>query len=81
MNTIQCGTRVARHRGFARLFEGEKRVGDKIFHIVKNSAVKQKLVFFGSYAVSMYNNPRRRGTVPDFDLLSPEPKHIGRDHG
>ena len=60
---------------FARKFEGDKRAGDKIFHIIKTSAIHQKLVFFGSYATSVYNvASRRTSREPDFDLLSPDPK-------
>ena len=61
-------------RHFARKFEGGIGTGDKIFRIVKNSAAKQQLVFFGSYAASMYSGTGRKRKIPDFDLLSPDPK-------
>ena len=62
-------------RSFARRFEGKRGTASKVFRIVKDSAIQQKLVFFGSYAASVYNtSSKRKRREPDFDLLSPEPR-------
>jgi hypothetical protein len=60
---------------FEREFSG---INDKskIYEIIKKIAVKEKLVFFGGYSLSLYNNYYKKiklHNYPDFDLLSNNP--------
>jgi hypothetical protein len=51
----------------------------KIFEVVKNSLISQGVVFFGSFANTLYsqympkNLKKKLQTIPDFDVLSNEP--------
>lgn len=76
---------------FMRDFEGDPAIEKTLYTIVKNSIIKQKLVFIGGYASSLYgkymNEHERKKVVdennPDFDALSEDPKasanHIKKD--
>ena len=62
---------------FQREFEGDTENKSKIFNITKNSFINQGLVFFGSYAFSLYNKYMKskwnEKEIPDFDVISIEP--------
>lgn len=62
---------------FQREFEGDTENKSKIFNIAKNSFINQGLVFFGSYAFSLYNKYMKskwnEKEIPDFDVISIEP--------
>ena len=61
---------------FMRDFEGEKDKQDKIYSTVRNSIIKQGLIFFGGYASSLYgkympdSQKKQIADIPDFDVLS-----------
>ena len=73
---------------FMRDFEGNKELGETVYMIVKNSIIKQGLVFFGGYACSLFQrylplNNNENGTrknkkqmkqAPDFDALAEKPE-------
>ena len=73
---------------FMRDFEGNKELGETVYTIVKNSIIKQGLVFFGGYACSLFQrylplNNNENGTrknkkqmkqAPDFDALAEKPE-------
>lgn len=65
---------------FMREFEEDKKEENRIYHVVRDSAIAQGLVFFGGYAASLYSRhmsaEQRRllKDSPDFDVLSEEPK-------
>ena len=51
----------------------------KLFYLLRNIFIEQKLIFFGSYAGSLYSKymPKTRtyrSNIPDFDVLSETPK-------
>lgn len=69
------------HLNFMRTFEGSQEDARNIYHIVKNTAIDQELVFFGGYASEVYSKymPKQYRTQyknknPDFDLLSDDPE-------
>ena len=78
---------------FMRDFEGNPEIEETLYNNVKNSIIKQKLVFFGGYASSLYtkyspvnvkiNIIKKEKSIPDFDVLSEDPKktalHIKHD--
>ena len=45
-----------------------------IFDTIKNIIVKEELVIFGSYALTIYRKNNKYNSYPDFDLLSITPK-------
>ena len=67
---------------FMRDFEGDPTIEKNLYTTVKNSIIKQKLVFIGGYANSLYgkymNEHDQKKIVennnPDFDALSEDPK-------
>lgn len=66
---------------FMRKFEGSQEDAHSIYHIVKNTAIDQDMVFFGGYASEVYSKymPKQSRTQyknkhPDFDLLSDDPE-------
>lgn len=73
-----------RHHEIQRAFEESKKLNDedirKIFYIVRDSFIDQGLVFFGSFAGSLYmkqmksKDRRAMKQVPDFDVLAEEPE-------
>ena len=60
-----------------RLFGGQDAETKKLFHVLRTTFAKQKVVFFGALATSMYarqdSNIKDPPTVPDFDVLSMNP--------
>ena len=67
-------------KDFAREFENDtKEDSSKLYYIIKNSFIDQGLVFFGSYAISLYSkymNKKQQHLLkkyPDFDILSEDP--------
>ena len=61
---------------FMREFEGESALQDEIYTTVRNSIIKQGLIFFGGYASSLYGKymplkqRKQINDIPDFDVLS-----------
>lgn len=57
-----------------RLFGGHEAETKKLFHVLRTAFAKEKVVFFGALAASMYakRNSATKDipTVPDFDVLS-----------
>jgi len=57
---------------------------DLIFNTVKNSLIKQGVVFFGGYALSLYSRymptylKTKLKKYPDFDVLSEEPQKVSQ---
>lgn len=69
------------HMNFMRTFEGSQEDARSIYHIVKNTAIDQEMVFFGGYASEVYSKymPKQsriqyKNKHPDFDLLSDDPE-------
>lgn len=68
-------------KDFARKFENDTKEddSDKLYYIIRNSFIDQGLVFFGSYAISLYSKYMGRKEenflkkYPDFDILSEDP--------
>jgi hypothetical protein len=67
-------------KDFARKFENDtKEDSDKLYYIIRNSFIDQGLVFFGSYAISLYSKYMGKKEenflkkYPDFDILSEDP--------
>ena len=67
-------------KDFARTFENNnKQDSDKIYYIIRNSFIDQGLIFFGSYAMSLYSKYMSKKEqnfltkYPDFDILSEDP--------
>jgi hypothetical protein len=64
---------------FIRKFEESSINSHTIYNIVKNSIIKQKLVFFGGFAIYAYGkylSPKDKKLLikyPDFDILSIDP--------
>lgn len=64
---------------FQRPMEDEEKIND-IYETVKNTLIKEGVVFFGSYAISYYSQymPKKLRKkiqhIPDFDVLSHHPK-------
>ena len=67
------------HTKIQRPYEGNKKNGNYLFKIVKNSFIDQGLVFFGGYANLLYskymskNIKQKIKAIPDFDVLSEDP--------
>jgi hypothetical protein len=68
---------------FMRDFEGDKELGQTIYTIVKESIIKQELVFFGGYACSLFQRylplgnrtlKKKINQAPDFDALAENPE-------
>ena len=67
---------------FMRDFEGDEALGQTIYTIVKDSIIKQGLVFFGGYASSLFQQylsvqstqKNKMKQAPDFDALAENPK-------
>ena len=63
-------------------FKRNKNINNKyIFNIIKNIIIKEQLIIFGSYALSLYSKNSKSNLIndknnfyPDFDLLSNTPK-------
>lgn len=67
-------------KDFARIFENEDpENSNKLYFIIRNSIIDQGLVFFGSYAISLYSKYMGKKEenflkkYPDFDILSEDP--------
>ena len=67
-------------KDFARIFENSnKEDNNKIYYIIRNSFIDQGLIFFGSYAISLYSKYMSKKEqnflkkYPDFDILSEDP--------
>jgi hypothetical protein len=60
----------------------DKKNEELIFNTVENSLIKQGVVFFGGYALSLYSrympnySKQKLENYPDFDVLSEEPHKI-----
>lgn len=57
---------------------GDAKEDRKLFYLLRNIFIEQKLIFFGSYAGSLYSKymPKTqayRSDIPDFDVLSETP--------
>ena len=67
------------HIKFIRDFEGDKKHVSELYSIVKDSLIKQGLVFFGAFACTLYGDrlpkhmQRQLKEVPDFDVLAIDP--------
>lgn len=66
---------------FMRDFEGDPVIENSLYNVVKNSIIKQKLVFIGGYASSLYakymnkdEHEKLEDNNPDFDALSEDPE-------
>jgi hypothetical protein len=65
---------------FMRDFEGNPEIEKSLYNNVKNSIIKQGLVFFGGFASSLYskymseNERKKIDSIPDFDVLAEDPK-------
>jgi hypothetical protein len=66
---------------FMRDFEGDPAIENSLYTVVKNSIIKQGLVFIGGYASSLYgkymSNAEQKkidSSSPDFDALADDPK-------
>lgn len=58
-----------------RPYEGDKNDKNKIYNIIRNTVIDEKMIFFGAYASSLYksyidNSLYDNNNVPDFDILS-----------
>lgn len=69
------------HKNFQREMSREnKHKQEEIFRVLKDILVKQNIVFFGGYALSLYSRympnyiNRQIQHIPDFDVLSENPK-------
>lgn len=65
---------------FARKFENDSKENmNKLYYITRNSFIDQGLIFFGSYAISLYSKymSKKEQSIfqkyPDFDILSEDP--------
>ena len=62
---------------FQRKMEGHENIN--IYDVIKNTFIKEKVVFFGGYAISLYSRympgklRHKFKKNPDFDVLSTEP--------
>lgn len=67
---------------FMRDFTGTKETNNQLYDIVKNTMIREGCVFIGGYATSLYgrymssNEKKQLLHVPDFDVLSIDPKSI-----
>jgi len=65
---------------FMRDFEGDPAIENSLYTTVKNSIIKQRLIFIGGYASSLYgkymsaNEKKKIESSPDFDALATDPK-------
>jgi len=66
---------------FLRSFEGSNKDAEDIYYIIRDSITDQGLVFFGGYANSLYSEymsvkekQKHMRKIPDFDVLSDDPK-------
>ena len=72
------------HINFMRDFTGNPELNNTLYEIVKDTLIDEGLVFIGGYASSLYgrympNNQRKQlQHVPDFDVLSENPKSTAR---
>jgi len=63
---------------FQRKMENKNNV-DTIYNVIKNTFIKEKVVFFGGYAISLYSKympnklKHKFKKYPDFDVLSIDP--------
>jgi hypothetical protein len=75
IENIKCNT-----INFMRDFEGDHSIEKSLYNTVKNAIIKQKLVFIGGYASSLYgkymsaNEAKKIASIPDFDALAKNPK-------
>jgi hypothetical protein len=65
---------------FQRNMENDSEYSNKLYYIIRDSLIKQGVVFFGGYASSLYskymskNKRRLVEQIPDFDVISEEPE-------
>ncbi len=75
IKNIKCNT-----INFMRDFEGDHAIEKTLYTTVKNAIIKQKLIFIGGYASSLYgkymsaNEQKKSDSIPDFDALAKDPK-------
>lgn len=67
---------------FQRKMENKEKTNvDTIYNIIRQTFIKEKVVFFGGYAISLYSEympsklKHKFTKYPDFDVLSNDPKH------
>lgn len=58
-----------------RPYEGDKNDKNKIYNIIRNTVIDEKMIFFGAYASSLYKTYINYSlydntNIPDFDILS-----------
>jgi hypothetical protein len=65
---------------FQRKMDNDSEYSNKLYYIIRDSLIKQGVVFFGGYASSLYskymskNKRRLVQQIPDFDVISEEPE-------
>jgi len=65
---------------FQRKMENDSESSNKLYYIVRDSLIKQGVVFFGGYASSLYSKYMSKNKrqlvqqIPDFDVISEEPE-------
>jgi len=65
---------------FQRKMKNDSDYSNKLYYIIRDSLIKQGVVFFGGYASSLYSkymSKNKRNLVqqiPDFDVISEEPE-------
>jgi hypothetical protein len=62
-----------------RIFEDTAFNSNTIYNSIQNTLIDQGVVFFGAFALSLYNKHEKnklnfKSTSPDFDVLSEDPK-------
>ena len=67
---------------FQRKMDNKEKINvDAIYNIIQQTFIKEKVVFFGGYAISLYSEympsklKHKFKKYPDFDVLSVDPKH------
>ena len=65
---------------FQRNMENDSEYSNKLYYIIRDSLIKQGVVFFGGYASSLYSKYMSKNKrhlikqIPDFDVISEEPE-------
>jgi len=65
---------------FQRNMDNDSEYSNKLYYIIRDSLIKQGVVFFGGYASSLYSKYMSKNKrhlvkqIPDFDVISEEPE-------
>ena len=65
---------------FQRKMDNDTEYSKKFYYIIRDSLIKQEVVFFGGYAASLYSKYMSKNKrhlvkqIPDFDVISEEPE-------